>query len=102
MACANVSCTLHRSVESFNAMFSDFEYLQQAFVASFASGEYMHIKNSILVLTKIAPFFPIQYTTGQKLEASVADLIVAEKRDDLKVFAYGFVRARSRYESFMD
>lgn len=49
----------------------------------------MHIKNSILVLTKIAPYFPIQHSAGVKLEKSVAALIAAEKREDLKIVASG-------------
>lgn len=51
----------------------------------------MHIKNSILVLTKIAPFFPIKHVVGEKLEAAVAELVVAEKREDLKIFVQGLV-----------
>lgn len=72
----------------------------QAFKASFESDEYMHIKNSILVLTKIAPYFPIQHATGTKLLASVSDLVVAEKRDDLKILAQGlaFFRPAPREE----
>lgn len=49
----------------------------------------MQIKNTILVLTKIAPYFPIQFETGGGLEASVATLCEVEKRDDLKILASG-------------
>lgn len=49
----------------------------------------MHIKNSILVLTKIAPHFPIDYQHGQHISHSVEELIAAEKRDDLKILAQG-------------
>lgn len=49
----------------------------------------MHIKNSILVLTRLAPYFPIKHATGAKLESSVAALIKAESREDLKILALG-------------
>jgi THO complex subunit 2 len=70
-------------------------YRYQGFKESFESGEYMHIKNSILVLTKIAPYFPIDYSVGIKLEKSVADLILVEKREDLKILAQGYVAIAS-------
>ncbi|GAA5887200.1 hypothetical protein JCM5296_004560 [Sporobolomyces johnsonii] len=60
------------------------------FQESFKSGEYMHIKNSILVLTKIAPYFPIEHSHGTRLERSVSELILAEKREDLKILAQGY------------
>lgn len=62
----------------------------QGFAESFASAEYMHIKNSILVLTKVAPFFPLDYSHGTKLERSVASLLAVEKREDLKILAQGY------------
>jgi THO complex subunit 2 len=49
----------------------------------------MHIKNSILVLTKLAPVFPIEYATGIRLEKSVVDLLAVEKREDLTILAQG-------------
>lgn len=50
----------------------------------------MHIKNSILVLTKVAPHFPLDYAHGSKLDASVTSLLAAEKREDLKILAQGY------------
>lgn len=64
--------------------------IPQVFQQAFESAEYMHIKNSILVLTKIAPFFPLKTDVGDKLEAAVAELVLAEKREDLKIFAQGY------------
>ncbi|GAA5910057.1 uncharacterized protein JCM6883_000540 [Sporobolomyces salmoneus] len=60
------------------------------FQESFRSGEYMHIKNSILVLTKIAPYFPLDYSHGQHISHSVEELIAAETREDLKILAQGY------------
>ncbi|GEM11852.1 tho2 protein [Rhodotorula toruloides] len=62
----------------------------QGFIDSFKSDEYMHIKNSILVLTKIAPYFPLDYTVGEKLERAVSELVVVEKREDLQILAQGY------------
>ncbi|GAA5854301.1 hypothetical protein JCM8547_001771 [Rhodosporidiobolus lusitaniae] len=60
------------------------------FVESFESAEYMHIKNSILVLTKIAPYFPLDFKQGEKLEKAVGELLVKEKREDLTILAQGY------------
>ncbi|GAA5964710.1 hypothetical protein JCM3765_004364 [Sporobolomyces pararoseus] len=60
------------------------------FQESFRSGGYMHIKNSILVLTKIAPYFPLDYSHGQHISHSVEELIAAETREDLKILAQGY------------
>jgi len=49
----------------------------------------MHIKNSILVLTKIAPYFPLEYSHGGHISHSVEELIAAEEREDLKILAQG-------------
>lgn len=49
----------------------------------------MHIRNSIAVLKELhglVPLFEDQLTT---LETAVADLVTGEKREDLKVLAYG-------------
>ncbi|GJN90767.1 hypothetical protein Rhopal_003781-T1 [Rhodotorula paludigena] len=60
------------------------------FVESFKSAEYMHIKNSILVLTKIAPYFPLDHKQGSELERSVNELLAVEKREDLTILAQGY------------
>ncbi|GAA5926046.1 Tho2p [Sporobolomyces koalae] len=62
----------------------------RGFQESFRSEGYMHIKNSILVLTKIAPYFPIEYEHGQHIAHSVEELIAVEKREDLKILAQGY------------
>lgn len=64
--------------------------LAMGFIAAFKSGEYMHIKNSILVLTKIAPVFPTEYDVGSDLDKAVTALIAKETREDLKILAQGY------------
>ncbi|SCV72147.1 BQ2448_4841 [Microbotryum intermedium] len=61
-----------------------------SFSEGFESGNYMHIKNSILVLTKIAPHFPIEYKSGIRLEAAIEALLKTEQREDLKILAQGY------------
>ena len=65
-------------------------HVARGFVEAFETGEYMHIKNSILVLTKLAPVFPIQWEHGVKLEDAVGALLKVEKREDLKILAQGY------------
>lgn len=59
----------------------------------------MHIKNSILVLTKVAPYFPLDYTVGEKLERAVSELVLAEKREDLQILAQGYKAVISKRRS---
>ncbi|KAL8281053.1 hypothetical protein RQP46_006411 [Phenoliferia psychrophenolica] len=62
----------------------------QTIADNFASGEYMHIKNSILVMTKVADKFPLHYPAGQLLYAAVETLIRTETREDLRILAQGY------------
>lgn len=50
----------------------------------------MAIKNSILLLTKIAPVFPVNFTDGVKLDKAISDLLLVEKREDLTILAQGY------------
>lgn len=51
----------------------------------------MNIKNSILVLTKLAPYYPIRFREGAKLEHAISELLKVETREDLKILAQGLV-----------
>lgn len=70
----------------------------QAFVACFESGEYMHVKNSILVLTKIAKYYPLQHADGVKLESAVNSLLAIEKREDIKILAQGYKAVLNKWK----
>lgn len=50
----------------------------------------MCVRNSILILTKVAKFFPLFSANGQALEEVISKLIATEKREDLKVLALGY------------
>lgn len=62
-----------------------------AFTACLESKDYMCIRNSILVLTKIAKFFPLFALQGTKMEEVIASLLASEKREDLRVLGVGSV-----------
>lgn len=64
----------------------------ESFAACIESRDYMCIRNTILVLTKIAKFFPMFATQGKQMEEVVASLLATEKREDLRVLALGYVR----------
>jgi THO complex subunit 2 len=49
----------------------------------------MCIRNAILILTKIAKYFPANQKEGGALEGTISELIDTEKREDLKVLAMG-------------
>lgn len=63
-----------------------------AFSACIESRDYMCIRNAILILTKVAKFFPLFQVHGNQLESVVSALIAEEKREDLKVLALGYVQ----------
>lgn len=68
--------------------------LCEAFVACLESKDYMCIRNSILILTKIAKFFPLFAANGSKMEEVVTALLSSEKREDLRVLGIGSVLHR--------
>lgn len=61
----------------------------QAFKSCLVSREYMRVRNVIVVMTRIAPFFPVIDAHGKDLVACIEALIAEEKRGDLKVLAQG-------------
>lgn len=62
----------------------------QSFEACITTGEYMAIRNSILIMTKLAAFYPILERDRKVLDTVIASLIASEKREDLKVLALGY------------
>lgn len=45
----------------------------------------MHIKNVVILLQKILPFFPREAGQGTQVETLVKNAIAHEKREDLKL-----------------
>ena len=61
----------------------------QSVASNFASGEFMHIRNSITAMTKIAGHFPLHYAAGHALLTAIDQLARTEKRDDVRILAVG-------------
>lgn len=59
--------------------------LIKSFLACLESGEYMKMKNSIIILDSIAEFFPTIKTLGVHFEAKVLAILAKETREDMKV-----------------
>lgn len=73
--------------------------LCDAFATCFRSGEYMRVRNAIVVLNRIAPFFPLYRDHGRTLQAAVEDLVQHESRGDLRVLAQGLVATLKKRSS---
>ena len=63
----------------------------QASVHCLETGDYTHIRNILIVLTKILPCYPKVLNLGQALEARVHKICLEEKdkRPDLYALAMG-------------
>lgn len=66
------------------------------FDASVDSKEYMHIKNVVIVLQKILPFFPREVSIGEQVERKLKLAIANETRDDLKLLLQSYAPAATR------
>ncbi|TIC46980.1 hypothetical protein E3Q08_00348 [Wallemia mellicola] len=65
--------------------------LNKAFTACVKSGEYMHVRNAVIVYNRISEHFPDSHKTGESMFVMVKQLIADEKRDDLKILAQGYL-----------
>lgn len=65
--------------------------LRTALKECLLSKEYMRIRNAIVVMTKLAPHFPLFELHGRDLLAVVQKLATEEKRGDLKVLGQGLL-----------
>jgi THO complex subunit 2 len=74
--------------EDFRRLFYNWHsYLNGALQMCFESGEYMHIRNGIIVLRAIVPVFPIVNFMGHNMVKHVTALSNEESRQDLKLAA---------------
>ncbi|EPQ27722.1 uncharacterized protein PFL1_04859 [Pseudozyma flocculosa PF-1] len=67
------------------------DMLQAAFRACLTSKEYMRIRNAIVVMTQISPFYPLLDSQGNEMLAIVEKLGAPEQRVDLKTLALGLL-----------
>lgn len=51
----------------------------------------MHIKNVVIVLQKILPFFPREISLGEQMEKKLKSAIAEETREDLKLLLQSYV-----------
>ena len=65
--------------------------LFECFSACFLSKEYMQIRNSIIILTRINNYFPVRKSKGKALEKIVSAIVENESREDLKILAMRYV-----------
>lgn len=68
-------------------LFNWHSYLSGALQMCFESGEYMHIRNGIIVLRSISSVFPVLNFQGANLTKHVTTLSKHEDRQDLKLMA---------------
>ena len=74
-------------------------FLNTALQACFESGEYMHVRNGIIVLKSVVQFFPSLNFMGHNMVKHVTALSNDEPRQDLKLAAMsllGFLRSREK------
>ena len=72
--------------------------LNTALKACFAGGEYMHIRNAIVILKADFLHFPVINWMGQAQVASITELIKTESREDLKIAATSLLGSLRRRE----
>ncbi|TKA64426.1 hypothetical protein B0A49_07719 [Cryomyces minteri] len=72
--------------------------LNNAFKACFSGGEYMHIRNAIIVLKAVHQSFPVVNFMGKSIFESVTELSESEKREDLKLAATSLLGDLKRRE----
>jgi THO complex subunit 2 len=63
--------------------------VHQTFAACLSSGEYMQIRNAIMVLTDILDYFPLLEIHGRLLFEKYIHNLLRDERDDLRVLATG-------------
>ncbi|SJX65137.1 related to RLR1-Subunit of the THO complex [Sporisorium reilianum f. sp. reilianum] len=80
------------SWEQFRIIFCKWQdCLQRAFKSCLSSKEYMRIRNAIIVMTRISPFYPLIESNGTEISALVESLAANEQRGDLKILAQGLL-----------
>ena len=72
--------------------------LNVAFKNCFSGGEYMHIRNAIVVLKSIATVFPAINWMGQAQVASVMEITKSDSREDVKLAAMSLLGNLKRRE----
>ena len=83
---------VHVDYENYRHVCHKWHYrLTKAFILCLDSGDYIQIRNSIIVLTKLLPYFPVMLSFAQAIERRVDNIrsVEKEKRPDLYALATG-------------
>jgi THO complex subunit 2 len=76
--------------------------LQKSFSSCLASGEYMQLRNGMIVLDKISEFFPLIDGMGKEFEQAAQLIERTEERNDVKQMARSYyAKLRHRREQWM-
>jgi len=70
----------------------------QAMATCLNSGEFMHIRNAILILKAVSPQYPIVNWHGNKIKEAVTTLKEMETREDMKLLALSLLATLNRGE----
>ncbi|KAF7353062.1 THO complex subunit 2 [Mycena venus] len=76
--------------------------LSKCFADCIATGEFMHVYNSIIVLKEILPVFPlaeVSVATGPTLNSAMDKFLETEERDNLKVLGRAYSASLKKRES---
>ncbi|KAI9731768.1 MAG: THO complex subunit 2 [Cirrosporium novae-zelandiae] len=74
-------------------------YLNAALKSCLRGGEYMHIRNAIIVLKAVHQYFPAVNFMGKETFQSITDLSKSESREDLKIAAMSLMGNLKKRES---
>ncbi|RWS26655.1 THO complex subunit 2-like isoform X1 [Leptotrombidium deliense] len=83
----------HVDYENYRHVCHKWHYrLTKAFIVCLDSNDYVQIRNSLIVLTKVLPYFPVIISFAQAIERRVESIRVSEKekRPDLYALATGY------------
>lgn len=96
---------VHIDYESYRHVCHKWHYrLTKAFILCLDSGDYIQIRNSLIVLTKLLPHFPVMISFAQAIERRLEKIRTEEKekRPDLFVLATGYSgQLKSRKGTFI-
>lgn len=84
---------IHIDYENYRHVCHKWHYrLTKAFILCLDSGDYIQIRNSLIVLTKLLPHFPVMISFAQAIERRLDKIRneEKEKRQDLFVLATGY------------
>ena len=96
---------IHVDFENYRHVCHKWHYrLTKAFILCLDSGDYIQIRNSLIILTKLLPQFPVMISFAQAIERRVENIRndEKEKRPDLFALATGYSgQLKARKSSFI-